>query len=150
MGTIRGGVVLAIAAVLLIAGCGSSAGPAEQPTITGAWVRVPMGEGRPAGGYLSITAPTSSPDALIAARSPVAMRVEIHETVTDASGTTGMRQVPRVDVPAGATVRLEPGGHHLMLLGVASEALIVGTRVEITLTFERAGEITIRAEVRQG
>ena len=144
--------VLVLAAVL--AGCGGSAASASPesstasvPTVTGAWVRPPLGPDRPAGGYLTITGAPGSADALVSARSEVAASVEIHETTADASGMAAMHPIQRLDIPAGGTVRLEPGGYHLMLMGV-SVPLVVGETVEITLTFETAGEVTIQAQIR--
>jgi hypothetical protein len=145
---------LVAALLLVIAGCtggaaGSpAAGGADGPTISGAWVRPPIGPDRPAGGYLTI-AGGAEPDALVGAASPIATSVEIHETVADASGMAAMHPVHGIDVPAGATVRLEPGGYHLMLMGI-TDTLVPGETVELTLTFESAGPVTIQAEIRPG
>lgn len=104
-------------------------------------------------------------DALVAAAvdPTVAAEVQIHETaMTDpASGdmdgemgsdttmapTMEMRQVDSVAVPAGGSVSLEPGGYHVMLMGLP-EPLEVGSTFELTLTFETAGERTVTVEVR--
>jgi len=58
-----------------------------------------------------------------------------------------MRAVDRLEIPAGETVSLEPGGYHIMLLDLASP-LEEGSTVELTLTFENAGELVVTAEVR--
>lgn len=58
-----------------------------------------------------------------------------------------MQPVEDISVPAGETVSLEPGGLHLMMLDLA-EPLEVGTTIELTLTFEQAGEVVVTAEVR--
>jgi periplasmic copper chaperone A len=143
-------VVVAFSLLFIVAACGAaSPGGAGSPTITDAWIRPPMGPDRPAAGYLVITGAPDSADALVSASSPAAMEVEIHETIPGMSGMAGMRPVERIDVAAGAVVQLEPGGYHLMLMGVGS-GLAVGQTVEITLTFENAGEIVVQAEVRQG
>jgi copper(I)-binding protein len=68
----------------------------------------------------------------------------------DMSGGTGMmemRPVDRVEVPAGETVTLEPGGYHIMLLELAAP-LEAGTTLEVTLTFEEGGEQVVTADVR--
>jgi hypothetical protein len=68
----------------------------------------------------------------------------------DMSGGTGMmemRPVDRVEVPAGETVTLEPGGYHIMLLELAAP-LEAGTTLEVTLTFEESGEQVVTADVR--
>lgn len=64
------------------------------------------------------------------------------------SGMMQMREVSRIDIPAGTTVTLEPGGYHVMLLELAAP-LTPGQTFEVTLTFEVAGERTVTAEVRQ-
>jgi copper(I)-binding protein len=137
----------ALLAALVLAACTAAATP-SGPTVADAWVRPPMGPDRPAAGYLTITGHGTA-DALLSATSPVAQMVEIHETMAGASGMASMHQVDRIPVPAGGSVKLEPGGYHLMLMGLGSE-LAVGQKVQITLTFERAGEIRVEAEVRQG
>lgn len=68
----------------------------------------------------------------------------------DMSGGTGMmemRPVDRIEVPAGETVALEPGGYHIMLLELAAP-LEAGTTLEVTLTFEESGEHAVTADVR--
>jgi copper(I)-binding protein len=62
-------------------------------------------------------------------------------------GMMTMQPVDRIEVPAGETVSLEPGGYHIMLLALA-DPLEVGATVELTLTFEVAGAQVVRAEVR--
>lgn len=139
----------AAATVLALSLGACSAGPGgTAATISGAWVRPPQGMERPAAGYLVITGGTVA-DALIGASSPVAGSVQIHETSTDASGMTGMHPVARVEIPAGATVTFQPGGYHLMFMEL-SGTIEVGKTVQIDLTFEKAGKITVQAEVRQG
>lgn len=142
----------ALAAVLSLVACSSGAPTAAPgvtaPTISGAWVRPPMGTDRPAAGYLVI-AGGSQADALISISSPIAGTVELHETTTDSSGMTGMHPIGRLDVPAGGTITLQPGGYHLMFLELTGTITVGGT-VQIELTFEKAGKITVQAEVRQG
>jgi periplasmic copper chaperone A len=63
-------------------------------------------------------------------------------------GMMQMREVDRIDIPAGGTVLLEPGGFHVMLLELQTP-LVPGDTVDVTLTFELAGERTVTAEVRE-
>jgi len=67
----------------------------------------------------------------------------------DMEGMQGMtmQEVEGIDVPAGETVALEPGGFHVMMIDLA-EPLVAGETIELTLTFEFAGERTVMAEVR--
>ncbi len=148
---LAGVVGIAIVGAALV-GCGGSqlgAPPAAAPIVTNAWVRPPAGPDRPAAGYLSITNPGGTPDALVGASSSIAMSVEIHETTTDSSGMTGMHPMPRLEIPAGGTVKLEPGGYHMMLMGTGDK-LKIGDKIEITLQFEQAGTVVVEAEVRAG
>jgi copper(I)-binding protein len=140
-------VVMTAVLALSIGACSSGTAGAA-PTIAGAWVRPPQGMERPAAGYFVITG-GSQADALLSATSPVAGDVQVHETTTDASGMTGMHPVGRVDVAAGATVAFQPGGFHLMFMGVTG-TIVAGGTVQIDLTFEKAGKITVQAEVKQG
>jgi hypothetical protein len=104
---------------------------------------------RPAAGYLVITNASAQADALLRVTSPAATSVELHETMTDSSGMTGMHPVERLEVAAGATVKLEPGGYHLMLMGLG-DAVKVGDTIELDLVFEHAGTVAVQAQVRAG
>jgi copper(I)-binding protein len=147
-----------VAALLAVAGLaavalgacstGASTAPsAATPVISDAWVRPPIGADRPAAGYLTITNPGAAADALVAVTSPIAMSCEIHETSMDSSGMAGMHPIDRLEIPAGGTVTLEPGGYHLMLMD--AQAMTVGSTVELRLEFEKAGTVVVQAEVRE-
>jgi copper(I)-binding protein len=139
--------LLALAIALFLAACSGSA--AAAPTVTGAWMRLPAGPNQPSAAYLAITNSGTQADALLSASSPSAASVEIHDTTTDMNGMTGMAPVPRVDVPAGATVTFGPGGLHLMVMGITG-TIAVGQTIELDLMFEHAGRVVVRADVRQG
>lgn len=85
-------------------------------------------------------------DALLAVRSPIAERVEIHVSRMEQDVMT-MRQLSRVELPVGATVRFEPGGMHLMLLGL-KQPLVAGETVPLVLSFAEAGERRIELQVQ--
>lgn len=137
--------------VLLVVSAAACTGATQAPslTVTEAWVRPPQGMDRPAAAYFEIVGGAVA-DALLGVTSPAAAMVELHETTTDASGMTGMHPLERLEIPAGETIALQPGGYHLMLMGVTDGAIEVGTTVELRLTFEQAGEIVVQAEVRAG
>jgi copper(I)-binding protein len=130
-------VLSVIAALSLGAGCG---GGAEGLQISEARVGAPTGPNA----ALYFTA-RGGPDALLSASTDVAGDAQIHETVIGEEGTMSMRQVPRLEVPAGGELVLEPGGFHVMLVGI--DELQVGATIEITLVWENAGEVTVDAEV---
>lgn len=142
--------IAAVALTLLLAGCAAPASSVTAgPTIADAWVRPPMGPGQPAAGYMTITAPSGSADALVGASSPAAGAVEIHETSAGADGMMGMYPVERVELPSGLPVALEPGGYHLMLMDLTGD-LKAGDTIDLVLEFENAGEVTVRAAIREG
>jgi copper(I)-binding protein len=145
---------LIVATTLIVVACtssgatsGGTSGGSTTPTISDAWVRTPMGD--VTAGYLTVTG-GGEDDALLSASSPAATEVQVHETMAGMSGMTGMQEVDRIDIPAGETVTLEPGGYHLMLMGPDATQFVVGETVDITLTFENAGDVTVQAEVRAG
>ncbi len=110
------------------------------------WTRA-VGERAPtAAGYLVIRNTGASADRLLAAETPHASRVEIHEmSVTD--GIMRMRPIPGgIAVPPGAEVRLAPGGQHLMLIAPQG-GFAQGARVPVTLVFERAGRVDVELAV---
>ena len=85
-------------------------------------------------------------DALVAAESPVAARAELHTHIKDGD-VMRMRQVPSIDVPAGGTVSLQPGGLHIMLIDL-KEPLRQGETFPLTLTFAKAGKVGVDVPVK--
>jgi len=61
--------------------------------------------------------------------------------------TMTMQEVDQIDLPAGVSVKLEPGAYHVMLLDLAAP-LETGTTIAVTLTFEHAAMFAVNAEVR--
>lgn len=51
-----------------------------------------------------------------------------------------------VDIPQGGTLEMKPGGYHIMLMGLA-QPLKKGEEIEITLTFEKAGDLKVKVPV---
>jgi hypothetical protein len=82
-------------------------------------------------------------DRLIAVASPAAKMVQLHTHVQDANGVMSMVHVEEgFALPAGETLMLERGGKHVMLMGLTAP-LEQGGTVPITLTFEKAGDMTV-------
>jgi periplasmic copper chaperone A len=95
--------------------------------------------------YFSITNSGRKADRLTAISSPIADRVEIHES-RSAQGMVQMRAVAFVDCPAGATVKSEPGGIHVMLLGL-TRPLTEGMEFPLSLHFRDSGILTVQVRV---
>jgi hypothetical protein len=83
---------------------------------------------------------------LLRASSDIARAVELHKSEMQGEVMT-MKPVEFIEVPANGQVKLEPGGLHIMLIGL-SEELTPGQKEKITLYFEKAGELPIEFEVR--
>ena len=61
----------------------------------------------------------------------------------------GMRKIDSLEIPAGGSVELKPGGYHIMLIDLTRE-LKAGDKFDITLKFANAGDVKVTAEVREG
>jgi len=120
-----------------------SATAEETVRIIEPWARATILASRPGAAYLTIE--SARDDRLISIESPVADRVMIHASDNN-DGVNRMVHLDTLDLPAGKSVVLAPGGTHLMLMGL-KERLIEGARVPVTLRFERAGEVTITVPV---
>ena len=97
------------------------------------------------GGFMQIMNMGDTDDMLIAAQADYP-RVEIHTTeFTD--GVAKMIHVDGVRVPAGGMVALEPGGYHVMFMGLRGKPFKIGDMIPVTLVFEHAGDVDIMLEV---
>lgn len=97
------------------------------------------------GGFLSITNTGDSDDALIAVLADFP-RVELHTTEFEGD-IARMIHLDTIPVPAGETVMLEPGGLHVMFMGLQGNPLTEGDAISATLVFEQAGEIPVTFDV---
>jgi copper(I)-binding protein len=95
--------------------------------------------------YLSITNTGKAADELLSASTPAASRVEMHLT-TIADGIARMRPLGEITIAPGSTVKIEPGGIHLMLVDLKAP-LERGRQVPLDLTFRHAGRITLMLRV---
>ena len=109
------------------------------------FARATVGPARVSAAYVVIEN-AGEADTLIAASTDVTQKVELH-TMKMADGIMRMREVEGgIEVPAGGKAVLEPGGLHIMLLGLTQE-LVEGESFPMTLTFEQAGEIEVEVMV---
>lgn len=84
-------------------------------------------------------------DRLVAVSTPAAKMAGLHKSeVVD--GVMKMAHVDGIDVPANGMLQMKPGGYHIMLMGLA-KPLKEGDEVELTLTFEKAGDVQVKAKV---
>lgn len=110
------------------------------------WTRATAATAPTAGGFLKITNTGTTPDRLVSATSTASSKAEIHEMKMDGN-VMRMRELDKgLEIPAGATVELKPGGYHLMLIGL-KEPLKEGAKMPLTLVFEKAGKIDVELSV---
>ena len=99
------------------------------------------------GGYLKLVNKGPA-DRLLSASAPIASGVEMHSMGMEGD-VMRMREVDAIDVPAGKTVELKPGGLHLMFVGLKAP-LAAGQRFPLKLKFEKAGEVAVDVVVDAG
>jgi len=114
-------------------------------TIVDPWVRTTTNNVTAA--YMTIKSKGAA-DTLVSASSPIAGMVQLHEVITEGA-TSKMQEKPGgFPVPAKGSVELKPGGYHIMLMDLKQQPK-EGEKVELTLKFEKAGEIKITAPVKK-
>jgi copper(I)-binding protein len=139
--------LLAVSPALLLARQAAAHGEvrAGDLVITQGWSRA-AGAGGQGAGFLTISNQGGAADRLLAASSPASGKMELHTHIRDGD-VMRMREVPAIDIPAGQTVTLRPGGLHLMFMGL-TQPLQQGQKIPVTLRFERAGEVRIELDVQ--
>ena len=121
---------------------------AAEVTVSEAWARSTVAAQTSTGAYMKLK--SSTPAKVVAASSPIAGVVEIHEMKMQGNVMT-MGAVPALALPAGKVVELKPGGYHVMIMAL-KKPLAKGELVPIALTIEdaagRRSTLEVRAEVR--
>lgn len=118
-----------LAFCMLVASVGAHA--FNTVTLVQPWVRTPAGAQKMTAAYMELE--SGDTVAIIKIESPLAGRVEIHSTTND-KGVMKMRKVNELTLPAGKTVKLTPGGMHLMLLDL-KKPIKDGDTIPFALTF---------------
>ncbi len=112
------------------------------------WARPSTGEVKVGAAYLTIANSGPNDDRLIGAKTDVSSVVELHAHIMN-NDVMQMRKVDGgVAAPSGATVKFEPGGLHVMLIGL-KEKLIEGASFPMTLVFEKAGDIPVEVKIEK-
>jgi copper(I)-binding protein len=118
---------------------------AQSPAVVveNPWTRAARAGGQGAG---FLTLRSTAGDRLLSASSPAANRVELHTHLRDGD-VMRMRPVENIELPANTAVTLQPGGLHLMFIGL-KQPFEQGGQVPVTLVFERAGSVTVQLPVQ--
>ena len=133
---------LLVATAVLAGSCGGGSGI----TVEDAWsFRPPPGQIVSAA-YGIVSNDTDADVTIVAASSPVAGAVELHETVIEDGAATMRRKDAGFTVPAGGSLVFEPGGPHFMLLAV--DPATYPDEFELTLETDGGEEIMAVVEVR--
>ena len=115
--------------------------------ISQAWSRATPGGAKVAGGFLTIENKGTAPDRLVSVSADIAGKSEIHEMAMD-NGVMKMRPLHKgLVIDPGKTVKLAPGGNHLMLQDLKGP-FKQGDKVPVTLTFEKAGKVEVSLDVQ--
>ncbi|QOZ52996.1 copper chaperone PCu(A)C [Bradyrhizobium sp. CCBAU 53338] len=115
--------------------------------ISQAWSRATPGGAKVAGGFLTIENKGTVPDRLVAVSAEIAGKAEVHEMAMD-NGVMKMRPLDKgLVIGPGKTVKLAPGGNHLMLQDLKG-SFKEGEKVPVTLEFEKAGKVSISLDVQ--
>jgi periplasmic copper chaperone A len=134
--------LIAFAIPALAQGAGDASIAVEQP-----WARATPAGAITGAAYMTLDNKSGTADRLTGASSDVAEKVQIHEMKVE-NGVMKMREVPDgLPIPAGGSVVLKPGSYHVMLIGL-KKPLTAGEKIPLTLTFEKAGNISVTVPVQ--
>jgi copper(I)-binding protein len=139
---------MSIKILAFAAGLAAASAALAQPTqleVNNAWAGATPGKAENGAAYLTIQSPTA--DRLVSASSPVAKKAELH-TMSMQGMVMKMRPITGLDIPAGQPVTLQPGGEHIMLMGL-NQPLHEGQSFPLTLDFEKAGPRTVTVTVEK-
>jgi copper(I)-binding protein len=118
----------------------------DEIEVKDAWVREVPPASTVTAAYLNIENKGDKADKLTGVSSDIAGKAQIHKTSVDDKGVAKMEMQKDIEIPAGETVVLEPGGTHIMLIDL-KEPVMGKDEVELDLTFENAGEVEVEAHV---
>ena len=116
-----------------------------EMTIDHPWSRATAPTAKNGAAYLTVHNEGATPDRIVGVAGDVAARVELHTHLME-NNVMRMVQVDHVPVPAHGMAELKPGGYHIMLMGL-HRPLNKGESFPITVTFEKAGPITLEFQV---
>jgi periplasmic copper chaperone A len=143
---VRALITAALLAVLFEAPACAEDIKAGDLVITQAWSRATPGGAKIGGGYLTIENKGSVADRLIGGSAEIAGKVEVHEMAMK-NGVMTMRPLDNgLSIEPGKTVKLAPGGNHLMMFDLKSP-LKQGDKLPVTLEFEKAGKVKLSLDV---
>lgn len=139
------GFAMLVTVVLSWNGASAADATLGEITVKAPWARASAGMARAGAAFMTIDNARAEADRLVSASADVSKSVELHTHVKDGD-VMRMRPVDAVDVPAGSAVELQPGGYHVMFMGL-EQPFREGESFPLTLTFENAGTLTVDVTV---
>ncbi len=124
----------------------SSSSWAGAVSVEGAYVRHMPPTQPNTGAFMTLVNNSDTARAAVSAESEVAETVELHTHIHD-NGVMRMRQVEKIEVPANGKTELEPGGFHVMLIGL-KQPLKVDQVVDINVNFDDGSSELVKAKVK--
>lgn len=150
-----GAVALGLSAQVSVGLAQDAKAPAKAPAaapseakgiaIVTPWARATPGGAKVGAAFMEIQAVPGADDKLLSASSPSAEVVELHDHVRE-GGVVKMRRIEALPIVGGKSVVLKPGGLHLMLMEL-KHPLKEGDAVDVTLVFEKAGQVKVAVPV---
>ena len=139
--------VIGLLLMVMIAGCAPAAAPSI--TVEGAWGRPSMDMPTAGGIFMVIKNSGNAADNLLSGSSPACGSIELHEMVMKSDGTMGMNLMDKpIEIPAGGQVELKSGDLHIMCI-MKNDQFQVGSTIDLTLVFEKSGEVKVSVELRE-
>lgn len=128
-----------------LSGAQAAGRASEDVVITNSYVRVAQAQGTSAA-YMTVTNRGTVAHTITSASGDAAQAIELHNHVEE-GGMMRMRKIEGIEIPAGATVQLQPGGLHIMLIGL-KQNLQDGASVHLDLSFEDGSKQMLMAPVK--
>ena len=136
-----------LALIALLTALGATSVHAADLEVSNAWVRGTVAGQKATGAFMDLKSAEGA--AVVSAASNVGL-TQVHEMTMD-GGVMKMREIKKLDLPAGQTVSLKPGGYHVMLMDL-KKPLTKGEVVPIILKVQgkdgKTSEVQVKAEVR--
>lgn len=145
MKDLRVSLILAMIAIALLSSCQSNERGIKANEV---WAK-PGIKGGNGAVYLVLHNDTSQADELVGASSEIAQIVELHKSEVDAQGVMRMLKQDTISLPANGKIMLQPGGYHIMLIGLKRD-LRAGDTFQVVLKFKSHPDLTLQCAVRGG
>jgi hypothetical protein len=140
-------VMVVLLVMVAMAACSTRVQQTEaRLVVSDAWVRPALANGTTAA-YMNISNNSDSPITITGVTADFADMVQIHQTVVENDMAHMQHMDNGLRIGAGETMRLEPGGYHVMLMNV-QWALNEGETVTLSITFDTGEAITVETPVR--